>query len=166
MDRDEGIGRRRLLATLGSGAAIGVAGCLGSGSSSEPAYESGDVPGEIDGEERTAEETTAAESMAEQTPQADLAPLDALSLVEHGFVFEEGYTGSTVQGTAENDGDERLDSAEARVRVYNDEGEQLGLYLDSVSDLEGGSEWAFEVVLLESPEDIADYDIAAVGLPD
>lgn len=166
MDRDEGIGRRRLLATLGSGAAIGVAGCLGSESTAEPAYEAGDVPDDVDGEERTAEEATAAEAMAEQTPRDDLAPLDALSLLDHEFVLEEGFTGPTVQGTAENAGDERLSSAEARVRVYNDAGEQLGLYLDSVSDFGADSEWAFEVVLLESPEDIADYDIAAVGLPD
>lgn len=166
MDDDSAVGRRTVVAALGAGSLAALAGCLGSESNSDPAYESGDVPDDVDGEERSAEEATAAEAMAEQTPRDDLAPLDSLSLLDHEFALEEGFTGPTVQGTAENAGDERLSSAEVRVRVYNDEGEQLGLYLDSVSDFEGGSEWAFEVVLLESPEDVADYDVAAVGLPD
>lgn len=164
--RREDAGRRRFLSALGTGAAIGLAGCLGSGSDSEPGYESGDVPDDIDGEERTTAETTAAQAAAEQTTQDDLSALDALSVTDHEFVYEDGYTGSTVQGTAEYTADDRLANAEVRVRVYNDEGEQLGLYLDSVSDLEGGTEWSFQVILLESPSDIADYDIAAVGLPD
>lgn len=166
MSRDGAMGRRTFVAALGAGSVAGLAGCLGSESTAEPAYEAGDVPDDVDGEERSAEEATAAEAMAEQTPRDDLAPLDDLSLLDHEFALEEGFTGPTVQGTAENAGDERFSAAEVRVRVYNDEGEQLGLYLDSISDLEGDTEWAFEVVLLESPDDLADYDIAVVGLPD
>jgi hypothetical protein len=143
-----------------------IAGCLGSGSSGEPEYESGDVSDDIDGEERTTEEMTAAEALANQEPQADLAAIEVLSIHSHEFVFEEDYTGSTVQGTAENTGDERLSSAEVRVRVYNDDGELLGMYLDTTSDFDGGTEWNFEVIVLESPDDIAGYDIAIVGLPD
>lgn len=166
MNQDRAVGRRTFVAALGAGSLAGLAGCLGSGSNSEPEYEAGEMSEEVDGEERTAEETTAAESMAGEGPRDDLAPLEDLALLDHEFVFEEGYTGSTVQGTAENTGGERLSNAEARVRVYNDAGEQLGLYVDSTSDLEGDSEWAFEVILLEAPADIADYDVAVVGLPD
>lgn len=166
MNRRERAGRRRFLSLVGASAAAGIAGCLGSETSSEPSYESGDVPDEIDGEERTTEEVTAAEAMAGRTPQEDLAPLSNLDLVDHEFAFEGGYAGSTVQGIAENTGDGRINAAEVRVRVYNDAGELLGLYLDSVSDLEGGSAWSFQVILLEAPADIADYEIAAVGIPD
>lgn len=159
------VSRRRFLA-IGGGTTAALAGCLGSGSTAEPDYESGDVPDDVDGEERTTEETTAAEAVAEVTPRDDLAPLDGLSIIDHEFVFESGYTGSTVQGTVENTSSERVRAAEVRVRVYNADGEVLGLYLDSVGDLDGGAEWSFQVILLESPADIADYDIAVVGLPD
>ncbi|MDL5362683.1 FxLYD domain-containing protein [Halalkalicoccus sp. NIPERK01] len=162
--------RRRFLALAGTttSAAVGLAGCLGSGSGStgQPAYESGDVPDDIDGEERTTQETTAAEAAAEVTPRDDLAPLDGLSIEDHEFVFESGYAGSTVQGTVENTSGERVGTAEVRVRVYNSDDQVLGLYLDSTGDLDGGAEWSFQVILLESPADIADYDITVVGLPD
>lgn len=160
------VGRRTVLSVLGAGSIGGLAGCLGSESTSQPDYEEGSVPDEIDGEERTTEETTAAEAMAGGTPRDDLAPLDVLSILDHEFSFEGGYSGSTVQGTVENEGDERLSSAEVRVRVYNDADEQLGLYIDSATDLDGDTEWSFEVILLEAPADIASYDIAVVGLPD
>lgn len=158
--------RRGFLALTGVVATGALAGCLGSESSSQPEYEAGDVPDEIDGEERDTDEMATAEGLAEQEVQPDLAPLDGLSIVAHEFVYEDGYTGSTVQGTAENTGEERLRSAEVRVRVYNDDGEQIGVYLDTTSDFDSGTEWSFEVILLESPEDIADYNIAVVGLPD
>lgn len=158
--------RRRILTLTGSGITGSVAGCLGSESTADPQYETGNVPDDIDGEDRGAEEMTAAEGLAEQDPQSDLAPLGGLSIRNHEFVFEEDYTGSTVQGTAENTGDERLSSAEVRVRVYNSDSESIGLYLDTISDLDSETEWNFEVILLESPDDIAGYDIAIVGLPD
>jgi hypothetical protein len=158
--------RRGFLVLASAGITGGLAGCLGSESSSQPEYAVGEVPDDIDGEERTTEEMATAEDLAEQEVQADLAPLSGLSIANHEFVYEDGHTGSTVQGTAENTGEERLSSAEVRVRVYNDDGEVLGIYLDTTSDFDGGTDWSFEVILLESPEDLADYDIAVVGLPD
>jgi hypothetical protein len=156
------VGRRRFLSVLGTASAVGLAGC--GTAESEPTYEEGevDVPG--DAEERTPEEMFAAEGLAEQGAREDAAPLDSLSLAEHEFVFEGGVQGSTVQGTVENEGDGRIEMAEVRVRVYDDEGAMLGRYLDTVGDLDGGSSWGFSVVLLESPEDIAEYDVAVVGL--
>jgi hypothetical protein len=50
--------------------------------------------------------------------------------------------------------------------VYNNDGELLGMYLDTTGDFDGGTEWNFEVILLESLDDIASYDITIVGLPD
>ncbi|MCL7416356.1 MAG: FxLYD domain-containing protein [Halalkalicoccus sp.] len=165
MGRYEGIGRRRFVA-LGAGGLFGLAGCLGSGSSGQPAYESGDVPDDINGSARNTSEMATAQAAAGTTPRDELAPLEGLTITDHEFVFESGYTGSTVRGTAENTGSTRISSAEVRVRVYNGDGQQLGLYLASTTDLDAGEEWSFQVLLLEAPSDIADYDIASVGLPD
>lgn len=166
MECHDMVGRRTVLSALGAGSLAGVAGCLGSGSTSQPSYEDGEVPAEINGSARNTSETTAAYSAASTSPRTDLAPLSDLSVTNHEFSFEGGYTGSTVQGTVENASDTRINTAEVRVRVYNGDGQQLGTYLASTSDLAGGSTWSFQVILLESPTDIADYDIAVVGLPD
>ncbi|MXV63618.1 hypothetical protein GS429_16440 [Natronorubrum sp. JWXQ-INN-674] len=160
------LSRRRVLAALGAGTGTALAGCTGDGASidGDPEYESGDV-GEIDGDERSPEQMTAAQSLAEQEINEGVTPLDVISLTDHEFVFEDDYHGSTVQGTVENAGGDRVEFVEVRVRVYNDEGEQLGRYLDTTGDLEGEEDWEFQVVILESPEDIADYDITALGTP-
>jgi hypothetical protein len=91
--------------------------------------------------------------------------MDVLELVSHEFVFVGGYAGSTVQGIVQNTGDDRTELAEVRVRVYNDRQELLGLYLASTSNLAAGETWSFQVIILESPDVIADYDIAVLGTP-
>lgn len=159
---DESVDRRRFLALLGSGAAVGFAGCGATGG--EPTYEEGEADPPGDAEERTPQEMTAAQGMAEQEARQDAAPLDALSLVDHEFAFEGGAQGSTVQGTVENRGEDRIQLAEVRVRVYDENGDLLDRYLDSTGDFDGGTSWAFTVVLLEAPGDIASYDVAVVGL--
>jgi hypothetical protein len=156
--------RRRLLGALGAGAAATVAGCNDVTGSDAPEYESGDV-GEIDGEPRSAEEMTAAESLAEIEPNEGVTTLEALSLESHEFVLEDDYRGSTVQGVVENTGEDRIQLVEARARAYDDAGEQLGRYIDVGGDLDPGSRWSFQVILLESPADIDDYDVAVIGTP-
>ncbi len=168
MERHDDVDRRAVLSALGAGSLAGLAGCLGSGSgsSSKPSYEDGEVPDEINGSARNTSEASAAYSAGSTSPRTDLAPLSNLSITDHEFSFEGGYTGSTVQGTVENASDDRIDTAEVRVRVYNGDGQQLGMYIASTTDLDGGSTWSFQVIVLDSPADIADYDIAVVGLPD
>jgi hypothetical protein len=156
--------RRGLLGAVGTGIGVAVAGCSDVSGSEAPDYESGEV-GDLDGEERSTEEMATAEALAETDPNEGVTTLDSLSLESHEFVLEDGYTGPTVQGTVENTGDDRIQLVEVRVRVYNDEGEQIGRYLDVAGDLNPGTNWAFEVILLEAPADIADYDIALVGTP-
>ena len=158
----DSVDRRRFLTLLGTGAAVALAGC--GSADSQPRYEEGEADPPGDAEERTPEEMTAAQGLADQNARQDAAPLDSLSLVEHEFVFEGGIQGSTVQGTVENESEDRVELAEARVRVYNEDGAMLGRYLDSVGDLDGGESWDFGVILLESPADIAEYDISIVGL--
>ncbi|WP_293027368.1 FxLYD domain-containing protein [Natronococcus sp.] len=175
-------GRRTVLASLGTGVTLSLAGCadavdeiedgdvggvdlvdgVGLGST-DPDYQSGTV--DVDGEERTDEEIAIAEQFAEQEIDEGVTPRDNLVVADHEFVLEDDYRGSTVQGTVENNRDNRIETIEVRVRVYNDEGGRIGHYLDSTVDLDDGSEWEFEVIVLESPEDVAEYDIAVLGTP-
>lgn len=152
--------RRRLLAAVGAGTAVSLAGCNGGGG--KPSYEGGEI--DADGEGRSVEELVAAEGVAVTQAHESTTSLDALELREHEFVLEDGYLGSTVQGVVENTGD-RIDVAEVRVRVYDDADDYLGWYLAQTGDLNGGERWSFTVVILKPPSDIASYDIAALGTP-
>lgn len=156
--------RRRVLVAVGAGATAALAGCNGGGVGSEPQYETGTID-EIDGGGRSAAEMTAAESLAQQETHDGVTPLEAVTITDHEFVLEDGYRGSTVQGTVENTGDDRIVLVEVRVRVFDDTGAQLGLYLDSAGDLAGGATWSFRVIILQPPSALADYEIAVLGTP-
>lgn len=153
--------RRRFLASLGAGGTVLVGGCLGG--SGEPKYESGEVNAS-DGEPRSAGEMAAAEALAQQQTNDNASPLELLSLESHEFVVEDDYKGPTVQGSVANTGETPVTFAEVRVRVYDDAGAQLGRYLATTGDLEAGGTWKFTVILLASVSDIADYDIAVLGI--
>ncbi|UTF55417.1 FxLYD domain-containing protein [Natronosalvus rutilus] len=149
-----------------------MAGCLGTGTTpsyggtdDEQGAETERVPVDVDGESRTAEEMTAATALADDGPAEGVSPLDAITFIDHEFVLEDNYLGSTVQGTLENEGDDRLSLVEIRVRVYDDADDMLGVYFSHVNDLDSGQTWAFSVIVLQSPADIAAYDIAALGTP-
>jgi hypothetical protein len=152
-----------LLGAVGTTLTLGFAGCAGS--SSQPTYERGTVDIPPDAESRTTEETIAAAQQATTEVSEAVAPSTAVDLTDHEFVFESGYLGSTVQGTVENRADSRVDTAEVRVRVYNDANQLLGQYLDRVADLDSGETWSFTAIILESPSNIAVYDIVALGTP-
>ncbi|TYL40079.1 hypothetical protein CV102_00415 [Natronococcus pandeyae] len=165
MTSDERPRRRAVLSSLGGGLAASVAGCtddVGTGGG-DPVYERRAV--DVDGEERSESEMATADRLAEQEIHEQVTPLDALVVADHEFSLEDDYRRSTVQGTVENEQDDRIETAEVRVRVYDDEGRQLGPYLDHTVDLDGGSQWSFEVVLLESPDDVAEYGITVLGTP-
>ena len=154
--------RRRFLTAVGAGAAALLGGCAAT--SDAPGYERREVS-VPDGEPRSAPEMAAAAALAQQEANQSASPLDSLSLADHEFVLEDGYNGSTVQGTVENAGDSTVDYVEVRVRVYGADGAQLGRYLATIGDLPTGARWQFEVILLVSPGDIAEYDIAVLGIP-
>ncbi|ARS90146.1 FxLYD domain-containing protein [Natrarchaeobaculum aegyptiacum] len=154
--------RRRVLAGLGSGVAVALAGCTDVLGDDAPAYEDGTV--DVDGGPRSPDETVAAEALAETEINESVTPIGDLELEDHDFVLEDDYRGSIVQGTVRNDGGDRIQLAEVRARVYGD-GDQLGRYVDTVGDLEPETGWAFEVVVLESPAEIDAYDVAVLGTP-
>lgn len=155
-------GRRRLLSVVGTGlAGITLAGCLDGG---QVGYEAGSVP-DVDGSNRTVQEQLAAQASATTSPVDGVTPLESLSLDGHEFVFENGYQGSTVQGTVRNRGDERVGTAEVRVRVYDDRGAHLGRYFARTGDLDASDTWSFTVIVLQPPTRIERYEIAVLGTP-
>ncbi|QSW97826.1 FxLYD domain-containing protein [Haloterrigena alkaliphila] len=169
MTRPESTSRRRLLASLGAGLGVAAAGCTGSGGSlsGEATYEDGngvEVNASNVSSRNTSEMSTAA-SLANQQPSQSVTPLDPISLTDHQFVVEGGYLGSTIQGTVENTGTDRIQIVEVRTRVYDDAGNVLGRYLATTGDLDGGDTWEFQVIVLEAPSAVADYDIAVLGTP-
>ena len=153
--------RRGVLGSVGLIGVVALAGCLGGRS---PTYEGGQVD-DVDGDERTDAEMAAAEALAERETQEGVSPLDAVSIVEHEFVLEDDYLGSTVQGVVENTGSERIEHVEVRVRAYDADGTHLGRYLDRTGDIDGGDRWNFTVILLEAPDALDSYDVAVLGTP-
>ena len=158
--------RRATLGSIGTLVGTLLAGCLGAGAG--PTYGADDpdrVPVDVEGDDRTPEEVTAAASLAEQQPAESVSAVDGLVAPDHEFVLEDGYLGSTVQGTVENRRGGRVALVEVRVRVYDDAGDLLGTYMARTADLEGNHAWSFTVVILESPNDIGAYDIGVQGAP-
>ncbi|EMA40535.1 FxLYD domain-containing protein [Halobiforma nitratireducens] len=163
--------RRRLLAAAGAVGAAAVAGCNAVTGDEAPRYESGtidveaDGDGDGDGDDRSAEEMTAADALAEQDINEGVTPLDALSIDDHEFVLEDDFRGPTIQGTVTNAGDDPIQVVEVRARVADANGAHLGRYLATTGDLGSESKWAFEVILLESPDEIDSYDVTVLGTP-
>ncbi|WP_440008183.1 FxLYD domain-containing protein [Halomicrococcus sp. SG-WS-1] len=106
----------------------------------------------------------AAEALAITEANENASPLDSLTLEDHEFVVEDGYKGPTVQGVVSNTGTESVELAEVRVRVYDANGAQLGRYLDRTGEIDAGTQWRFEAILLDSTSDIAEYDVAVLGI--
>lgn len=160
--------RRHVLASVGGAATAILAGCTGSDRSSD--Y----VDGEIDASEldvsnnssRSASEMSTASSLAQVTKTNAASSLDSLELDDHHFTVVDGYKGPVVRGTVTNTSNETVALAEVRVRVFDDTGTYLGLYLDSVGELGPETTWQFEAILLASLDDIATYDIAVFGIPE
>lgn len=154
--------RRRWLELVGAGAVGGVAGCLGGGTPDYDDRTSVDVRG--NGSLDNATEASAQQSFAQQQPDPDAVNVDALELRDHEMTVQGGFKGLTVEGEVENTGSELIEYAEVRARAFDGD-THLGTYLDSTSDLSGGSVWGFEIVVVESPADVSAYDIGVFGWP-
>ncbi|GAA0238958.1 FxLYD domain-containing protein [Haladaptatus pallidirubidus] len=154
--------RRFFLTSVGIGTTAILGGCAST--DDDPRYTRAEVTN-ASGKPRTANELVAAEAIAQQSPDENASSINSLTLNSHEFVVKDSYKGPTVQGTVRNTGGDLLAYAEVRVRVYDDTGAQLELYLDSTSDLSAETAWQFEVVLLTSVNKIASYDIALFGIP-
>lgn len=170
-DNTRSISRRRALGLLGASLATALAGC--SGQNSQGSQSGGDYDFEAEGEadnlsdenntSTNASEATAAEARADDQPSDYATELDELELRNHDILQRDNYKGVVIEGLVENTGSERIKTAEVRARVYNDDDNLLGRYLASTNDLDPGMTWSFEVIVLESPEDVDSYDLAVVG---
>lgn len=161
MNGPDRITRRRFLAAGSGGAVAALCGCAGA--SDEPAYQEGQV-NQTNASSRTARQMLVAQSLATTETNQTANPLESLSLVSHEYAVQEGYKGPTVQGVVANTGDSPIEYAEVRVRVYNSDGAHLGQFLSTTRDLATDTRWRFQVIILSSASDIADYDIAVVGI--
>lgn len=63
-------------------------------------------------------------------------------------------------GEVENTGDEAYDPVTVKVRVYDDDGEELDSHRDLTPEVAAGETWRFEITPHSRPEEIADHDIA------
>lgn len=79
-------------------------------------------------------------------------------LEEFEYDEEISYTGEV-----ENVGDEAYESVAVEVRVYDEDGEELGNHRDLTPELGAGETWRFEIAAHSRPEEIADHDIAVVS---
>jgi len=86
-----------------------------------------------------------------------------LTLRSHDVTVKNDHRGLLIEGVVENTGAVPVSHAEVRTRVFGTEGSQLGVYLDSTSDLPAGTAWRFDVIVLEKPENVGSYDIVALG---
>ena len=152
-----------MLGAIGGALTAGIAGCLGD--SGGPSYERRTIDVPEDAEPRTPTELIAASQQATTESNTAVGPTSAVDLTDHAFVFEPGYLGATVQGTVRNRAESRIDDCEVRVRVYDGDGRLLGHYFDRAEGLGAGTAWGFTVILLESPADLAAYEIAVLGVP-
>ncbi|HMB49688.1 FxLYD domain-containing protein [Natronoarchaeum rubrum] len=160
----EGATRRRVLGLVGAGAAVGIAGCLGGGGDGAYGPQT-DVAVSGNGSLENATSASTQRAFASTTPDPDATSIEALTLVEHEPVVAGGYKGLTVRGRVHNDAQQLVEYAEVRTRFYDASGTHLGTYLASTSDLAADTEWAFEVVVLESPGDVDAYDAGVFGWP-
>ena len=158
--------RRTYLVGLSTVCAVTLAGCADEVDDEEEPAE--DEPADDD-EEEPAEDEPAdddEEEPAEAEEGEDVTEVDGLVINEHEYVPPEDDFGSpTVEGIVENTRDEDLDYVEVRVRVYDEDGNQLDNYLTNTTDLAAGGTWAFEVMILDDDEDIDDYDIQVNDSP-
>jgi hypothetical protein len=134
---------RRAYLSLGVGAMAAIAGC-----SDETDFEEGNTGGNGNGD-------------SDSSGDSD----DALEILEHELVRENAGSASetvSVEGRAENVGDQQLSYVEVRARFYNEAGDQLDSSLDNTNDLDPGTTWAFEIqhfAIGEDAAEVADYDI-------
>ena len=161
----EPVSRRRALALLGGGLTAAVAGCSTQSTGAVEYEESATVddlpPSEVNASDPSV--ASAASARAELDGNSYAADLDALSLRSHEPGVTDDYRGLVIEGIVENVGSVTVERAEVRARVFDTGGARLGVYLDSTSDLTAGTQWRFDVVVLEDPTTVGAYDIVALG---
>lgn len=143
-----------------SGGSVLLAGWLGEARASEGEAREDDEKSTTQGAESGAEVDP-----RDVPPHENLEELDCLVIQEHELVDPDEFRSCEVQGVVENQRDEAVEHVEVAVRVYDQDGKQLGTYVESTTDLPQGETWSFRVMLFRDHENIASYDVRIADSP-
>lgn len=93
--------------------------------------------------------------------EADIGLEESAELLEADLVVEEMdfWEEVKVKGIVRNDGDVNLDTVTVNVILFDNMGRQIGTTMDTTSNLPPDEEWAFEALVHDNPDEIADWEI-------
>jgi len=81
-------------------------------------------------------------------PRATAIPKKGLTLVRYDWKTGE-YGNRFIAGTVKNESTKQYSYAQVEFNLYDDSGAQVGSALANISNLEAGSTWNFEAIVLE-----------------
>lgn len=96
----------------------------------------------------------------------DVLKFGDLQIIDYEEQIEElEYGGERISytGEVENADDGAYESVMVEVRVYDEDGHELGSHRDLTPSLAGNETWRFEIAPHSRPEEIADHDIAVIA---
>jgi hypothetical protein len=77
--------------------------------------------------------------------------------------LEDADEGSVLHVTVENEGEGREEVVTVRVRVYDEDGEEIDTYWSASRDIAGGDEEHFEIEIPLDSDEISEYEAAVTG---
>jgi hypothetical protein len=111
------------------------------------------------------EESPDPDDVEQRDAGEDVLEFGGLQIIDYEEQLEEFEYDEEINytGEVENVGEEAYESVTVEVRVYDEDGEELGNHRDLTPELGAGETWRFEIAAHNRPEEIADHDIAVVG---
>jgi len=162
--------RRRFIEAAGATGLAGlIAGCIGGQGPGDTGTESPTDAGTETGTGNETETGTGTDDGGSDVTGTVGDTEDGLEVTNHELYETDGEVG--LQGTIRNTGDQAYGYVEAEVTLQDDQGEVLYEFIDeteeeSVSQLEVGSEWQFDVVFEEAQmSEVSEYTIDVDGYP-
>ncbi|ELY55579.1 hypothetical protein C491_15432 [Natronococcus amylolyticus DSM 10524] len=120
---------------------------------------------EADDESDTNDEPPDPDEVEQRDAGEDVLEFGALQIIDYEEQIEEFEYDEQVSymGAVKNVGDKAYGSVTVEVRVYDEDGDELGSHRDLTPELEGGETWRFEIAPHSRPEEITNHDIAVAG---
>jgi hypothetical protein len=111
------------------------------------------------------EEPPAPDDVEQRDAGEDVLEFGGLRITDYEEQLEEFEYDEEISytGEVENVGEEAYGSVTVEVRVYDEDGAELGDHRDLTPELGAGETWRFEIAAHNRPEEIAGHDIAVVG---
>ena len=117
-------------------------------------------------DEADSDESLEPDEVEQRDVGEDVLKFGNLQIIDYEEQIEEPEYGDeqiSYTGEVENAGDEVYESVMVEVRVYEEDGHELGSHRDLTPSLTGDETWRFEIAPYSRPEEIADHDIAVIG---